>query len=127
MIPRADEAGYHGLGLDSDAARAAVRLVEALDDEGVPTIDHLAFLPLNQPQDRIDQAKRLLDATRPGVTHFILHPAQESPELRAITPDDWPSRVADYEAFTSEALRAYVRASGIHIVGYHALRDAART
>jgi len=62
-------------------------------------------------------AKRSLDALPPGITHLVLHPAVDTPELRAIT-GDWPSRVADYKAFTSRELKAHVRRSGLHVIGY---------
>jgi hypothetical protein len=52
----------------------------------------------------------------------VLHPAVDTPELRAITPD-WPSRVADYQAFSSRELREYVRRSGVQVIGYGELRD----
>jgi hypothetical protein len=80
------------------------------------------MLPLDQPADRVEQAKRAFDTLPPGLTHFIIHPAQDTPELRAITPD-WQSRVADYQAFTSSELRSYVEGSGLHVVGYRALRE----
>jgi len=67
-------------------------------------------------------ARQALDALPPGVTHFVIHPAQDTPELRAIAKD-WPSRVADYQAFTSRELRAYVENSGVQVIGYRALRE----
>jgi hypothetical protein len=67
-----------------------------------------------------------LDSLPAGLSYFILHPAQDTPELRAIAPD-WPSRVADYEAFTSAELRDYVKSSGLFVIGYRALRDLLRS
>ena len=87
--------------------------------------DHMAMMPLDEPAHRVETAKRLFDALPPGLSYFILHPAMDTPELRAIAPD-WPNRVADYEAFTSPELRDYVRDSGIHVIGYRALRDLMR-
>lgn len=69
------------------------------------------------------RARQVLDGLPPGLSMFIVHPAQNTSELRAIARD-WPSRVADYEAFTNPELREYIRASGIHVVGYRALRAA---
>ena len=42
-------------------------------------------------------------------------------ELRAITAD-WPSRVANYQVFTSEALRRFLQGSGLHVIGYRHLQ-----
>jgi hypothetical protein len=86
-------------------------------------LDHLAGLPLEEePGDRIALAKKELDALPAGLTHFIIHPAVDSPELRAITTS-WRSRVADYQAFTDEELRAHVRNSGLQVIGYRALQE----
>ena len=94
--------------------------------KGVPMLDHLSQeLPLDQHRDRVEVAKRALDSLAPGLTHFILHPAYDTPELRAIA-SDWRARVADYQAFTSAELRDYLKNTGIHVIGYRALRDLMR-
>jgi len=110
--------GEEMLSLGLDHARE-------LESAGWPLIDHVFMMPLDQPDDRVEQAKHALDGLPPGITHFVLHPAVDTPELRAIA-DDWPSRVADYEAFTNRELRAHVRRSGVHVIGYRALRDLVR-
>jgi predicted glycoside hydrolase/deacetylase ChbG (UPF0249 family) len=123
LIPRLDEAGWQEVGLDAETAAFAIQFVGQLEAQGVPLLDHLIGLPLEEdPGDRVALAKKELGALPPGLTHFIIHPAQDTPELRAITPT-WRSRVADYEAFCSEELRAFVRSSGLQVIGYRALRD----
>lgn len=123
MIPRLDEAGWRAFGLDGETAVLATRLVAQLEAQGIPLPDHVVALPLDEePGDRLALAKQALDALPPGLTHFILHPAADTPELRAITRA-WRSRVADYETFRSEALRGHVRGAGIQLLGYRALRD----
>jgi predicted glycoside hydrolase/deacetylase ChbG (UPF0249 family) len=128
MMLRLDEAGWlalgRAMGLDLGGAAAALtaQLVRKWEAQGLPLLDSLVMLPLDQPVDRVEQAKRAFDALPPGLTHFIIHPAQDTPELRAITPD-WQSRVADYQAFTSRELRSYVKGSGLHVVGYRTLRE----
>jgi len=126
MVPRLDEAGWQELGMDAATAAFATQFVQQLEDQGLPLLDHLVALPLDQPKDRVELAKETLDSLEPGVTHFIIHPAQDTPELRAITPTSWPSRVADYQAFTSSELRDHVKDSGIHVIGYRALRELMR-
>jgi hypothetical protein len=59
---------------------------------------------------------------KPGLTHFIIHPAKDTPELRSITAS-WDCRVADYETFTSDAMRDYIRNEGIQVIGYRALKE----
>jgi predicted glycoside hydrolase/deacetylase ChbG (UPF0249 family) len=98
----------------------ALRLGRELEADGWPLFDHVFAMPLDSPDDRVELAKRALDALPPGITHFVLHPAVDTPELRAIT-GDWPSRVADYRAFTSPELKAHVRRSGLQVIGYRAL------
>jgi len=106
-------------------AALALQLGSELEAGGWPLLDGAFMMPLDSPDERVAHAKRALDALPPGITHFVIHPAVDSPELRAITPD-WPSRVADYEAFTSEGLRRHVRRSGLQVIGYRALRDLLR-
>jgi glutamate synthase domain-containing protein 2 len=56
------------------------------------------------------------------VTHFIIHPSVDTPELRAITPD-WPSRVANYKTFMSKELKDFLKNSGVQVIGYRDLRN----
>jgi predicted glycoside hydrolase/deacetylase ChbG (UPF0249 family) len=127
MMLRLDETGWvqlgqaMGMGSDGETAALGARLVQNLEAQGVPLLDHIVMMPLDQPTNRVGQAKRMFDALLPGVTHFIIHPACDTPELRAITPD-WPSRVADYQAFTSKELRDHVQSSGVQVIGYRDLR-----
>jgi len=125
MLPRWDQARQHEMGLDVETAAFAARVMPEIEAQGVPMFDHLAMMPLDEPAHRVETAKRLLDALPPGLSYFILHPAMDTPELRAIAPD-WLNRVADYEAFTSPELRDYVRNSGLHVIGYRTLRDLMR-
>ena len=126
LMLRLDEAGWRAIGLDSEFATFATQFVAQLEEQGVPMLDHLSQeLPLDQHEDRVEIAKTIFDSLPPGLTHFILHPALDTPELRAIAPD-WRSRVADYQAFMSEELRDYVRDTGIHVIGYRALRSLIR-
>jgi chitin disaccharide deacetylase len=122
MFFRDDEAGWRTRGADAESAAAMAQLSRQLEDAGVPLLDHIAMMPLDAPDDRIGQAKRMFESLPPGLTHFIIHPAHDTPELRAIAAD-WPSRVADYQAFMSDELRAYVRKSGIQVIGYRALQE----
>jgi predicted glycoside hydrolase/deacetylase ChbG (UPF0249 family) len=126
LILRLDEAGWRDMGMDAETAALAVQLVHQLEAQGLPLLDHLVGLPLDRPEDRVGLAKETFDALAPGLTHLIIHPARDTPELRAIAPD-WPSRVADYEAFTSRELRDYVRDCGVRVIGYRALRELMRS
>jgi hypothetical protein len=128
LLLRLDEAGWRELGMEAEFAAFAAQFVAALEAQGMPMFDHLTGLPLDQYEDwdeRIEAAKRLFDALPPGLTHFLFHPAQDTPELRAITRG-WRARAADYRAFTSPELRDYVREIGVHVIGYRDLRAVIR-
>lgn len=63
---------------------------------------------------------------RPGVTEAYLHPALDTPELRAMSPD-WQQRVDDHAWLLDPAgLGAIAEREGIALVGYRALRDLMR-
>ena len=125
LMLRLDEAGWRAVGLDAQAAAYAAELVCKWEAEGLPLLDNLAGLPLDRPDDRVAQAKTVLGGLPAGLTHLIIHPATDTPELRAITPDA-AGRVADYQAFSSAELRNYVRNLGLQVIGYRALRELMR-
>jgi predicted glycoside hydrolase/deacetylase ChbG (UPF0249 family) len=131
MFLRLDAAGWQsfagavGLAFDWETASHLEEAVHDLEAAGMPLVDFATMLPLDRPEERVDQARWMFGELPPGLTHFVLHPAVDTPELRAIAPD-WPSRVADYEAFTSRELSEYVRQSGIQILGYRELRELVR-
>ena len=122
FLPRVDEATLREWGMEAQVAALLVRQLQQLNDQGVPLLDNIHVMPLNEPDNRLEQVKQVLDALPAGITCLNIHPAQDTPELRAIAPD-WRGRVSDYRAFTSEALRAYVRDSGVQVIGWRVLRD----
>jgi predicted glycoside hydrolase/deacetylase ChbG (UPF0249 family) len=121
LLLRLDQAGYRALGMDELTAAACVDLATRLEGEGLPLLDAMRDLPLDESEDRVAVAQRVLGSVPAGITHLAIHPSQDTPELRAITPD-WPSRVADYRAFTDEGLRRWIKDSGLHIIGYRAIK-----
>lgn len=125
MILRLDKASWVEMGMDEATAELAVQMIAVIEEQGVPLLDHIASLQLDQvtePAERVAYAKQVLGDLKPGLTHFIIHPSSDTPELRAITPD-WACRVADYAAFKSESLRDFVRQSGIQVIGYRAIKE----
>lgn len=124
LIPRMDKAQLMSLGMpiEEDAADLFVSLIAMLEEQGVPLLDAIDYLPLDEPRDQIELAKQKLAALRPGITHFLMHPAVDTPELRAIAPD-WPSRVANYNAFMSREVKDFLHNAGIHVIGYRPIRD----
>jgi hypothetical protein len=63
---------------------------------------------------------------RPGVTEVLLHPAIDTPELRALAPD-WAGRVDDHDYVVHDGgLRTVIERSGVRLIGYRQLRDVQR-
>jgi hypothetical protein len=126
MIPRGNAAVYTEMGLDAETAAGFAAFTQQLEEQGMPLVDALVSMPLDQPEGQIEIAKKLLSEIPAGVTHFLFHPSVDTPELRAICPD-WPSRVANYHTFMSKEVKDFLKNSGIHVIGYKALRDLIRS
>jgi chitin disaccharide deacetylase len=126
FLPRMNPENLLARGLGAEQVAQIVAFEEQLEQGGMPLVDQIGFMPLDRADDRVGTARAVFDALPAGLSYLILHPAVDTPELRAITPADWPARVADYQAFCSAELRDYVRSSGVHVVGWRALRDAMR-
>lgn len=93
-------------------------------EEGVVFPDHFVLVPNGVGSRRV--IEKTLFELRPGVTEMYVHPAADTPELRALAPD-WANRVDDHHLMVHDAaLRAMVQRSGVQLVGYRALRDAMR-
>jgi predicted glycoside hydrolase/deacetylase ChbG (UPF0249 family) len=122
MLPRLDEAGWRAVGLEADFARLAMAFMQQLEDAGQPLLDALVGMPLDSDENRMERTRQALSALPPGLTHFIIHPSKDTPELRAITPD-WRCRVADYQDFLKDELRQYIREIGLHVIGYRTLKE----
>ena len=92
-------------------------------EEGVVFPDDLVTMPA------VGARKVLFDAIerlQPGVTEVYLHPAVDSPELAAMSPD-WEARVDDHDLLVAdERLRGALEAAGVTLIGYRPLRDLMR-
>ncbi|HNA89916.1 MAG TPA: polysaccharide deacetylase family protein [Anaerolineales bacterium] len=125
MLPRLDAMGIEVMGI-SDADRVAYApIMEMLEGIGVPTLNGIMSMPLDQPDGQMEIAKTLLGNLPEGITHFILHPSIDTPELHAIAPD-WESRVSNYNTFMSDELKKFIESEDIKPIGYRAIRDAMR-
>jgi predicted glycoside hydrolase/deacetylase ChbG (UPF0249 family) len=94
-------------------------------EEGVVFPDQLVTVPGVGSRRHIERAVHEL---RPGVTELYVHPAIDTPELRALTPDDWSARVDDHDlVVTDHSLRTMLDRAGAQLIGYRELRDLQRT
>ena len=125
MIFRLDKEGWKKAhrSITEELAEQAAQLVLQLEEMGLPMLDAIASLELDaDPSTRMDQAKAVFANLPSGVTHFIIHPSKETPELKAITPD-WACRVADYQTFMKTELLDYLKEIGLHVIGYRDLKN----
>lgn len=122
MIFRMDEQEWRANGLDPITSKLAARLILKLEEQGVPLLDHLVGMPLDTVEDHMARAKQYLSDLKPGITHFIIHPNKDTPELRAIAPD-WRGRVGNYNDFMSDEIRKHIKEIGLQVIGYRALAE----
>ncbi len=125
LLPRADPDSQHFMGMDDETVTGFSTLVAQLEEQGLPLVDGMAMLPLDQPEGQLEITRKMLSELPAGVTHFLFHPSIDTPELRAIAPD-WPSRVANYHTFMDPELKQFIKNQGIQVIGYHHLRALMR-
>jgi hypothetical protein len=125
FFPAMDEEGARASGVDEWTLARGREIECMLRERDAPIFDDMRALPLNHPGDQMDIARHLFDTLKPGLSMLLLHPAVDTPELRAIAPD-WQSRVANYEVCMRRELREHVRNAGIEVIGYRALCDVMR-
>jgi hypothetical protein len=96
------------------------------EERGLPLFDYATMMPLDDAIDRRGHFLRTLQNLPPGLSYLIFHPTKDTPELRQVSPVDWPCRAADYETFRRPELREAIQATGVHVVGMRDLRDILR-
>lgn len=98
-----------------------------MEEAGLPILDQIEIETLGEEPDAKEAYfRRLFAGLKPGVTHFLIHPARASDEMAAITPDDAPSRARDHELFRDGSMREYAAGLGVRVIGYREIRDALR-
>jgi hypothetical protein len=93
-------------------------------ERGVCFPDH--FLYVNGGVGSRSTIEQFIGVLEPGVTEAYLHPAADTPELRAMSPD-WEGRVADYRYLVDDdGLRTTVDRAGVTLIGFRELRELMR-
>jgi hypothetical protein len=108
--------------VDSRLFHAFMDQLHELEAEGYPLLDSIEIMSLDSDENRLQQATERLASLPIGISYFIVHPAKDTPKLRAYTPD-WACRVADYELFKSDAWGKVIEDSGVKVIGWRALQD----
>jgi predicted glycoside hydrolase/deacetylase ChbG (UPF0249 family) len=126
MLPRLNKQVIETMEMSEEEAARYIPMLEILESMGIPMIDAVLFMPLNEhSDDHIESARKLLGEAPVGITHLLLHPSVDTPELRAIAPD-WVARVANYNAFMSDEMKKILEREAVKIIGYGAIRDVMR-
>jgi hypothetical protein len=106
----------------SEMADDYLALLERIDTDQIPTLDHIIIDTLNEMQDKQTFYRQLIDQIDPGLTHLLFHPACLGAELLAIDRERPHSRHADYLAWRDPSLKQYISDAGIHLIGYAELQ-----
>lgn len=125
LLVRIPASWLTGMGYSAEEIDAGEQIIDDAVAAGLPVFDFLAVLSLDEHENRIDEIGALLNELPAGLSNILMHPAVDTPELRAIAPD-WRCRVADYQLFSDPALRQILDDAGVHVIGFRALRDAMR-
>ena len=111
-----------------DGAAVYQAQIDRLDALGWPVLDHIIHRTLSEiaPEDKESTFRRMFAELRPGLTHFLVHPAVGCDELDAMTPVDCKHRAGDYAVFRTPMMREYCESLGIKLTGYRQIRDRLR-
>jgi predicted glycoside hydrolase/deacetylase ChbG (UPF0249 family) len=128
MLPRLDAKGVEIMGVGEQERIMYMPIMQMLESMGLPMLNGLLSMPLNEPSQpaQMEIARQLFGELPEGITHFVLHPSIDTPELRAIA-GDWESRVANYNVFMSDGLKMILEREDIKPIGYRQIRAAMRT
>ncbi len=92
-----------------------------LGEVGLPVFEQFVVVNRCLTTQAYNAALKTIVGSLPvGLSCILLHPAKDSPELRA-TVDNWKHRVVEYEALLQKKLWCYAREAGVKIVNYQQL------
>jgi predicted glycoside hydrolase/deacetylase ChbG (UPF0249 family) len=94
--------------------------VDQMEERGVPLLDDLYQISGKKPDEYEEYYKDVIQNLQPGVSILIIHLANDSDEVKAIT-SSWERRVTDYTIFTSESMREFIKEQNVHLIGWSEL------
>ena len=101
---------------------------EALQRQGLPTNDHDVLDSYSLGLD--DKAAWYVRALRDlpsGLSEWAVHPALDTPEMRAIEPESWQVRTTDFAFLISQEARQIIKQEGIVLLSYKPLQEVWQT
>jgi hypothetical protein len=111
---------FEGIALES-----YLGLLESLETEGGPLVDHFRMSPW-APREETDRVYRELISGLPvGLTMIALHPTQ-SGEIESIVPAKAHFRTEEYRLFQDPGFQDFIAGQKIHPLGFRPLRDLLR-
>jgi len=112
-----------GLAGFEPVLRAATERMAA---RGLPILDGVDLFSLDfAPGQGETHTQKRLDRLGPGLTYWIIHPAKEGDEIRAISPDAH-ARVFEHQFYGSARGREFFAKAGVQTIGMRPLRDLVR-
>ena len=109
----------HGLAIRTHEA-AHVERCRALD---LPTNDHPVLDSYRiDPDEKPALYSKMLREMPAGLTEWALHPSLGNDESKALEPDTWRIRRADFDFAMSAEARKIIEAEGITLLDYRALQ-----
>jgi len=125
FLPKVNKVILTAMGL-GEFADYYLKLISDLEAAGLPLVDHMIIDTMGGESDKVAYYCKRFSEIKPGLTHFLFHPAKMSPELMAIAPDSASWRNQDYEAFVNSQIKECIKANDIKIIGYREIRDYMR-
>ena len=102
------------------------KAIEQAESLGLPILDAVDLFSLDFAPGAGDaHTEKRLRRLGPGLTYFIIHPAKEGEEIRAISPDAH-ARTFEHAFYGSARGREVFAKAGIKTVGMRPLRDLLR-
>ena len=125
FLPRVNKEMLIEVGM-GDSADAIIKLFSKIEENGAPLLDYMIIDTGGDFPDKVEYYCKRIAEIKPGLTHFLFHPAKMCPELMAITPDSASWRNQDYEAFINPKIKECIKENDIKIIGYREIRDYIR-
>ncbi len=91
--------------------------VDTLQKRGIPLIDALYSIHNTPPERSEEFYRQVIQNLKSGVSELIIHPADESQELQAIT-NSHKQRAADAQIFSSPEMKEFIESQGVILIGW---------